>query len=214
MPARSATRWCGPTALRCHCGATGCLETEVTRTELLSVLGLDDEQSVQLEETLAARASEPAVAALVERQLGFLGRALANVVNVLNPELVVLGGFLGPLYAADPGRLEDVVRSIAMTGLRDDVRFVRSELGDDLLAVGAAELSFGPLIADPASIRAGLSQSDATAALTAGASSSCTENPVDSRPTTWKSARIWRGGIFSPFSWIRSNRSWTATSAI
>jgi hypothetical protein len=40
-----------------------------------------------------------------------------------------------------------------MIGLRDDVRFARSELGTDLLAVGAAELAFGPLIADPASAR-------------------------------------------------------------
>jgi predicted NBD/HSP70 family sugar kinase len=137
----------------CHCGATGCLETEVTRAELLAVLGLDDEGSERLEQVLVERSAEPAVAAVVERQLGYLGRALANVVNVFNPELIVLGGFLGPLYAADPGRLEDVVRSIAMTGLRDDVRFARSELGPDLLAVGAAELSFGPLIADPASVR-------------------------------------------------------------
>jgi predicted NBD/HSP70 family sugar kinase len=138
----------------CHCGATGCLETEVTRAELLAAVGLDDESSERLEQVLAERIGDPAVAAVVERQLGHLGRALANVVNVFNPELVILGGFLGPLYAADPGRLEDVVRSIAMTGLRDDVRFARSELGVDLLAVGAAELSFGPLLADPASVRA------------------------------------------------------------
>lgn len=138
----------------CHCGATGCLETEVTRAELLAVLGLDDESSQGLEAALVERIGEPDVAAVVERQLGHLGRAIANVVNIFNPELVILGGFLGPLYAADPGRLEDTVRSIAMTGLRDDVRFSRSELGSDLLAVGAAELSFGPLLADPASVRA------------------------------------------------------------
>lgn len=139
--------------VHCHCGSTGCLETEVTRAELLAVLGLTDEQSGRLEEVLARRAAEPAVAEVVQRQLGYLGRALANAVNVFNPELVILGGFLGPLYAADPQHLEDVVRTIVMTGLRDDVRIVRSELGDDLLAVGAAELSFVPLINDPAGAR-------------------------------------------------------------
>lgn len=135
----------------CHCGATGCLETEVTRAELLDVLGLDDDQ--ELEQALAHRATEPDVAAVVERQLGYLGRAIANIVNIFDPELVVLGGFLGPLYAANPRRLEDVVRSTAMTGPGDDVRFARSELGDRLLAVGAAELALGPLLADPASVR-------------------------------------------------------------
>ncbi len=75
--------------LLCHCGATGCLETEVTRAELLDVLGLEDDQG--LEEALLARSGEPEVAAAVARQLGYLGRALANVVNVFNPELIVLG---------------------------------------------------------------------------------------------------------------------------
>lgn len=134
----------------CHCGAYGCLETEVTRAELLAVLGLDEVGPDELEEALRTRGDEPAVATVVERQLGYLARAIANLVNIFNPELVVLGGFLGPLYAANPERLESVVRSTAMVGLRDDVRFVRSELGGDLLAVGAAELAFGPLLADPA----------------------------------------------------------------
>lgn len=137
----------------CHCGARGCLETEVTRAELLAVLGLDQVGPDELGEALRVRGAEPAVAAVVARQLDQLGRAIANLVNLVNPELVVLGGFLGPLYAADPGRLESAVRATAMTGPSEDVQFVRSELGGDLLAVGAAELAFAPLLADPASIR-------------------------------------------------------------
>ena len=81
----------------------------------------------------------------------YLGRGIANVVNLVNPQLVVLGGFLGPLYDAAPDVLEDAVRATALAGTRDDVRFIRSELGPALLPVGAAELAFGPLIADPAS---------------------------------------------------------------
>jgi predicted NBD/HSP70 family sugar kinase len=138
---------------RCHCGAVGCLETEVTRGELLAVLGLDETHIDRLEEDLLARREEPAVAAVVARQLGFLGRGLANVVNLVNPELVVLGGFLGPLYEAAPDVLQDAVRGTAMAGPRDDVRFIRSALGPALLPVGAAELAFAALIADPASAR-------------------------------------------------------------
>jgi predicted NBD/HSP70 family sugar kinase len=137
----------------CHCGAVGCLETEVTRGELLAVLGLDEAEVDQLEQRLADRRDEPAVAAVVARQLGFLGRGIANVVNLVNPELVVLGGFLGPLYDAAPEVLEDAVRETALGGTRDDVRFIRSALGPALLPVGAAELAFGPLIADPAAAR-------------------------------------------------------------
>ncbi len=136
---------------RCDCGAIGCLDTEVRREHLLAALGLTTAESARIGDELPARMDDADVAALVERQLGTLGRALAGVVNVFNPELVVLGGFLGPLYDAAPAVLEDAVRSTAMAGPRDDVRFARSALGPSLLHVGAAELAFRGLIGDPAS---------------------------------------------------------------
>ena len=135
----------------CDCGATGCLDTEVRREHLLAALGLTAADSARIEEELPTRLHDADVAALVERQLRILGRALAGVVNVFNPELVVLGGFLGPLYDAAPTVLEDAVRTTAMAGPRDDVRFARTALGSSLLHVGAAELAFRGLIADPAS---------------------------------------------------------------
>lgn len=131
----------------CHCGAVGCLETEVGRAELLRVLGLDE--SERLEEALAA-SDDPAVRAEVERQLGHLAVALRNVVNIFNPQLVVLGGFLGALVGVAPGFLEDRLRRggpfrVAL----DSVRIARTELGGDLLMLGAAELAFEHLLANP-----------------------------------------------------------------
>ncbi|WP_308468049.1 ROK family protein [Rathayibacter soli] len=141
----------------CHCGATGCLETEVSRAPLLSVLGLGDAESDNLEALLLeqfARAGGPnaEVRELVHRQVDFLAVALKDIVNGLNPELVLFGGFLGTLYAAAPQRLEAAVRGASIVGPRDDVRFARAELGLDLLMVGAAELAFAPLLADPAGV--------------------------------------------------------------
>ncbi|NQX16137.1 ROK family protein [Rathayibacter sp. VKM Ac-2857] len=135
----------------CHCGAVGCLETEVGRAELLRVLGLDESADVseRLEEALAA-SGDPAVRAEVERQLGHLAVALRNVVNIFNPQLVVLGGFLGALVGVAPGFLEERLGSggpfrVAL----DSVRIARTELGADLLMLGAAELAFERLLADP-----------------------------------------------------------------
>lgn len=141
----------------CHCGATGCLETEVRRAPLLRALGLDSTQSEQLEEMLLAQFSRPGgadveIAELVDRQLDYLAVALRNIVNVFNPELVLLGGFLGTLYATNPDRLERETRRGALVGPREDLRFARAELGRDILLVGAAQLAFGPVLADPASI--------------------------------------------------------------
>ena len=135
----------------CHCGAVGCLETEVGRAELLRVLGLDDGADVSewLEEALAA-SSDPAVRAEVERQLGHLAVALRNVVNIFNPQLVVLGGFLGALVGVAPGFLEERLgRGGPFRVALDSVRIARTELGADLLMLGAAELAFERLLADP-----------------------------------------------------------------
>lgn len=131
----------------CHCGAVGCLETEVGRAELLTVLGLDE--SERLEEALAA-SDDPAVRAEVERQLGHLAVALRNVVNIFNPQLVVLGGFLGALVGVAPGLLEErLARGGPFRVALDSVRIARTELGGDLLMLGAAELAFERLLADP-----------------------------------------------------------------
>ncbi len=136
----------------CHCGASGCLETEVSRDPLLEACGLSVAQADQLDDVLAARyADSPAVRALVDRQIEFLGIALRGAINMFNPALIVLGGFLGSLYRAAPEALEHAAISSAMLGARDGVRIERAELGGDILTVGAAELVFAPLVADPTS---------------------------------------------------------------
>ena len=137
--------------IRCHCGAVGCLETEVSQSALLRVLGLDAADPDERDRVLAASTSS-AVLAEVERQLGFLAVAVRNATNVFNPQLVVLGGFLGALTAAAPGRLEELVRAQALKASGESLQIARAELGSALLMVGAAELAFGPLLANPAAV--------------------------------------------------------------
>jgi predicted NBD/HSP70 family sugar kinase len=134
----------------CHCGSTGCLETEVTRRPLLEALDLAPTEAPRLDEVLRERAQEPGVAAIVDQQVESLARALANTVNIFNSERIVLGGFLASLHAVAADRLPALVRERALTGPRDDIQIVPATLGRDILAVGAAELAFTALIADPA----------------------------------------------------------------
>lgn len=133
----------------CHCGATGCLETEVRRERLLDVLGLADADADELETALTA-SEVPAVLAEVHRQLDFLATTLRNAINMLNPQLIVLGGFLGSLYARAPGHLDRLLASQPLIASLEGVRVTRAELGSDLLMIGAAELAFEALLADPA----------------------------------------------------------------
>jgi len=139
----------------CHCGARGCLETEVTRSELLEALDLPVARATELDDVLRARFADPAgvdpaLAALVDRQADYLAITLRTIVNLFNPELIVLGGFLGSLFEVAPERIVAPVQRSAMMGARDSVRITRSALGADLLAIGAAQLAFAPVLADPA----------------------------------------------------------------
>jgi predicted NBD/HSP70 family sugar kinase len=134
-------------------GATGTLESEVTRGALLEVLGLASADVDQLEQSLLTSDS-PVVRAEVNRQLDILGIALGGAINVLNPRLIVLGGFLGSLYALDPERLHGVVAREALPMSWRDVTISRPRLGADLLMVGAAELAFAAILTDPAGISA------------------------------------------------------------
>ncbi|AIY03418.1 hypothetical protein ART_3819 [Arthrobacter sp. PAMC 25486] len=143
--------------VQCHCGRKGCLETEVRQAPLLAALNLGSTDMEKLDETLLGQFTRPEGPApelleLVHRQVDFLSESLCSVVNVFNPELIILGGFLGTLYATDPERMAASVKSKAMIGPRDDVRFARAALGLDLLLVGAAQQAFASVLADPASI--------------------------------------------------------------
>ncbi|MHC5795089.1 ROK family protein [Lacisediminihabitans sp. FW035] len=135
----------------CHCGASGCLETEVRREHLLALVGLSNADGDELEVALST-STDPAVSTEVRRQLDFLGVALRNAINMLNPRLIVLGGFLASLYAVDPSHLDALLATQPLAASRESVTVVRTRLGSDLLLVGAAELVFETLIADPASV--------------------------------------------------------------
>jgi predicted NBD/HSP70 family sugar kinase len=134
----------------CHCGASGCLETEVRRDRLLNLLALTDVDSDELEATLVA-ARSPEVRREVERQLDFLAVALRNAINTLNPSKIILGGFLSSLYAVAPQYLDAMVATQPLLAPREAVSVVRSELGANRLMIGAAELAFEGVLDDPAS---------------------------------------------------------------
>jgi len=137
----------------CHCGATGCLETEVGQAALLAVTGLDRSQADELAAALVASAPGSEARVEVQRQVDQLSIALRNVVNVFDPALIVLGGFLASLLAVEPERLLAGVTAQALPGSADDLRIVPAELGADRLTIGAAELAFARLLADPAGTR-------------------------------------------------------------
>ena len=128
--------------------AGGVLEDEVSRARLLAVAGLAAADEPTLAAALAASDS-PDVSAELARQRRILSTALANAVNVLNPSLVVLGGFLATVAESDPDALAAAVAEQAMPAAAEGLDLRVAALGEDRLAIGAAELAFQALLDDP-----------------------------------------------------------------
>ncbi|WP_334685642.1 ROK family transcriptional regulator [Arthrobacter sp. CAN_A2] len=135
-----------PGGRACHCGRSGCLDAEARLERLLGAAGLDGGGIEALERVLSGTPPE-AVRVEAERQLDLLAVALTDFVNIFDPGLIVLGGFLGSLVGFRGDRLAEIVNAGSLAG-RVTVR--RATLGPELLLVGAAELAFQPLLASPA----------------------------------------------------------------
>jgi predicted NBD/HSP70 family sugar kinase len=131
-------------------GIAGSLEAEVTREELVSLLGGGNMDPEVFESALLADRSD-AVRAAVQRHQEYLAIALGTVVNVLNPERVVLGGFLASLFAYDPDGLRGALVSRTLAPALEGVEIVSAQLGANLLLIGAAHRALAPLVDDPAS---------------------------------------------------------------
>jgi predicted NBD/HSP70 family sugar kinase len=121
--------------------ADGVLEDEVSRTLLLAAVGLDGGDDAALAAAVASTV-DPSAHAEVERQRRILATALANAANVLNPAVIVLGGFLAVLAAHDLEGLDASVRAQTMPACAEGLRLAVAELGEDRLLVGAAEAVF------------------------------------------------------------------------
>jgi len=136
-----------PAGRPCRCGATGCWETEIGSAALLRAAGADPAADVA---ELSARAAEGQGDAIEAfgRIADWLGVGLVNLVNMLNPQSIVLGGHLGTTYAIASDR---VLRQIegALPASRELVRVCSSRLGGDATLIGAAEVAFTALLEDP-----------------------------------------------------------------
>ncbi|GAA1961506.1 ROK family transcriptional regulator [Agromyces allii] len=126
----------------------GVLEDEVSRARLLDAVGRASADEPTLAGLLAA-SDDPRVADELARQQRILATALGNAINVLNPSLIVLGGFLATLASWDPAALDAAVAAQALPVASEGLDIRVAELGENRLLIGAAELAFAALLADP-----------------------------------------------------------------
>ena len=134
-----------PAGRPCYCGSKGCWETEVGEPALCRALGLREgaPRGAVVAELRSLAASPAEVRERLAEFTEWLTVGLVNVVNVLGPELVVLGDLFTALPASLIAELAEEVRrrslvSRAVGGTRIEV----STLGADSTLLGAAELAF------------------------------------------------------------------------
>jgi predicted NBD/HSP70 family sugar kinase len=140
-----------PGGRQCHCGSRGCWETESGEERLFELAGRPPGGGIEgVREIVAAAATGDDVAAKALNQVaGWLGTGVASVVNVFNPEAIIMGGALGEIFAAAETALRDAVHEAVLGPPLEQLRLLQPAFGFDSSLIGAAELAFTPLLADP-----------------------------------------------------------------
>jgi len=136
LPWMTAAEFPGPA---CWCGHSGCLDM------LISGTGLRKDHAARSGETLdgpaivaKARGGDPVAAAALEAFVSRLGRAMAMVVNIVDPDVFVMAGGMSNVTEIYPG-LPDIIRKHSF-GSAWDGRITAAKWGDASGVRGAARL--------------------------------------------------------------------------
>ena len=146
---------------RCTCGNTGCWEqlasgtalarearrriTEGAETIILDYAGGDIEKVTAEVVSRAFDQGDGLAGELLSRTSYYLGVGLANLINIFNPELMVIGGGLSSMGDKLLAPAYRVAGERAFKESYRAVRFTRAELGGDAGVLGAAALALGKI---------------------------------------------------------------------
>jgi len=136
----------------CPCGSTGCLEVYASATAIVRMTrearsrypnskldGIDEVTSAKVYE--AGMAGDELAIEVFRRMGVYLGIGLASLINVLNPEIIVIGGGLSNGWALFESHMQQQVIARAFPIPAKRVKIVRAECGDDAGLLGAAHLA-------------------------------------------------------------------------
>jgi glucokinase len=143
---------------KCGCGNKGCFEALASRTAIFQQIkaGIKAGEKTILTDMLgddladlrsgdlrkAIRRGDKFVDRVVEGAAEYIGIATANLINILNPEVVVLGGGVMEALADEMmGVILETAKDYAMPGAMKGVDIVASKLGDSAGITGAAVLA-------------------------------------------------------------------------
>ena len=140
----------------CHCGKKGCLETEASGSYIYKKFlekiaegysssltkKIEKNKSIVLEDIIHAALNEDILAIeLIEDVGNTLGKHIAGLINLLNPELVVIGGTVANAgdYLMLP--LKSAMKKYSLNLVSKDTALKLSKLGDKVGLIGACMLA-------------------------------------------------------------------------
>lgn len=125
----------------CYCGKTGCVEKIISGTGLENYYEEQTGNRKRLKEIIpAARAgSDPVAVQTLDRLIHFFGYGISTVINIVDPDVIVLGGGVGNIEELYTRGVEEAAKHVF--NLRLDTKIVRPKLGDSAGVFGAAFLT-------------------------------------------------------------------------
>ena len=149
----------------CHCGKKGCLETEASGAALHRILlervrngensiltervATENENPLTLDEIISAVAKEDVLCIEIVEEIGQkLGKQIAGLINIFNPELVIIGGTLSLTedYITQP--IKTAIRKYSLNLVNKDSVIMTSKLKDRAGIVGACMLARSRMFED------------------------------------------------------------------
>jgi glucokinase len=126
---------------RCNCGGEACLETYIGNNRIIKEAKKTFKQSISLEKLSALAKNKNKKAVRIWQDVGrHLGIALVGVVNLLNPDGVVIGGGIAEAGKILFDKVREVISMQAMSVQARKVKVVKAKLGKDAGLIGAAIL--------------------------------------------------------------------------
>ncbi|MDY6969209.1 MAG: ROK family protein [Spirochaetota bacterium] len=146
---------------KCSCGNRGCLEMYASASAVVRFTKIELRKDKHISSSIHYRINKEKLSSklvyeeaikgdlLAQRVFHqvstFLGIGIANIVNIFNPEAVILGGGLSRAHKLILPVVKDVVNDRALPGLKENIKYTISKNGYRLPALGAAKIAIDNL---------------------------------------------------------------------
>jgi glucokinase-like ROK family protein len=160
----------GSSRAPCRCGNRGCWETFtnqysiVERVRARLAVGRDsliprlmDEQDAPLTAAIIIQAADAGDAEAIEAlsETGWaMGLGVANLINIFNPEMIIVGGLLSAAGKYMLPAIEEAVQKTTLPEIREQVQILLSAFGPDASVMGAVALVVEAILSHPGSVEA------------------------------------------------------------